>query len=192
MSEGREDATRFLERIADGDQDAASHLLPLVYEELRQLAASYMRLERANHTLQPTSLVHEAYMRMIRQRPGAVTGRAHFCALAAEQMKRILIDHARKHRAAKRGGGGDRRVTLDLASDAPGTELNVDLLDLNDALERLSTLHERQQKVVELRYFGGLSIDDVAEVLGVSPRTVKGDWRVARAWLQNELHGSTS
>ena len=159
--------------------------MPLVYDELRRRAGSYLRGERPDHTLQPTALVHEAYVKLVNQREAKWKDRAHFCAVAAEAMRRILIDHARKHRAARRGGGGQRVTLCDAIGDPRSME--VDVIDLDDALTRLRELHERQSRVVELRFFGGLSVEEIAEILEVSPRTVKGDWRVARAWLQTRL-----
>lgn len=194
-------ATALLSRIeADGDT-AAAELLPLVYEELRRLAASYMQGERLDHTLQPTALVHEAYMRMID--PSATTAdrpvwknRAHFIGVAARAMRRVLVDHARGHNAAKRGGagayaGGGRvweRVTLDEAI-AAGEADATQLLALDEALKRLSEMDARAARVVELRFFGGLTIAEAARVLGVSDSTVEDDWAMARAWLARELSG---
>jgi len=179
-----------------GDASALDDLLPRVYDELRALADAYMRRERAGHTLQPTALVHEAFLRLLRLPPGSVQNRVHFFALAAQAMRRILADHARRHRAAKRGGsavrvplelveGGPDAAALAGAPDAP--EVAAD--DLDAALEDLAKLDARQARVVELRFFGGLSIEETAEVLGVSPATVKRDWLVARAWLHRELRG---
>ncbi len=156
-----------------------------VYDELRALAAAQLRRERRGHTLQATALAHEAYLRLSGQQRFRAFGRDQFLALAARMIRRILVDHARKRDRAKRGGG-KRAVTLDdaLAMTSDGA---VDLLDLHSALERLSTLDERQARVVELRFFGGLGVDDVARLVGVSPRTVDNEWRAARAWLRREL-----
>lgn len=184
-------ATAHLTRLSGGDPSAVSDLMPLVYDELRRLAAIHLARERVNHTLQPTALAHEAYLKLIDQTRAQWKDRAHFLAVAAEAIRRILIDHARTHRAAKRGGGGAgpaaHRLTLSFASDVPEPTTDVDLLDVEDALRRLAELSPRQAKVVELRFFAGLDVDETAEALAVSPRTVKGDWRVARAWLQREL-----
>jgi len=180
-----------------GDASALDDLLPRVYDELRALADAYMRRERAGHTLQPTALVHEAFLRLLRLPPGSVQNRVHFFALAAQAMRRILADHARRHRAAKRGGSAVP-VPLELVEGEPdaaalarsapaGPEVAAD--DLDAALENLAKLDPRQARVVELRFFGGLSIEETAEVLGVSPATVKRDWLVARAWLHRELRG---
>ena len=178
-------------RWRSGDPTALDDLLPRVYDELRALADAYMRRERAGHTLQPTALVHEAFLRLLRLPPGSVQNRIHFFALAAQAMRRILADHARRHRAAKRGGGAVR-VPLELVEGgAPATPAGDDVAadDLDAALEDLAKLDERQARVVELRFFGGLSIEETAEVLAVSPATVKRDWLVARAWLLRELRG---
>jgi RNA polymerase sigma-70 factor (ECF subfamily) len=181
-------------RWRSGDPTALDDLLPRVYDELRALADAYMRRERAGHTLQPTALVHEAFLRLLRLPPGSVQNRVHFFALAAQAMRRILADHARRHRAAKRGGNAVR-VPLELVEGgAPAAPAGDDVAadDLDAALEDLAKLDERQARVVELRFFGGLSIEETAEVLAVSPATVKRDWLVARAWLHRELRGGTA
>jgi len=185
-------------RWRSGDASALDDLLPRVYDELRALADAYMRRERAGHTLQPTALVHEAFLRLLRLPPGSVQNRVHFFALAAQAMRRILADHARRHRAAKRGGNAVR-VPFEVieggagavAAAAGGTQ-EVAADDLDAALEDLAKLDARQARVVELRFFGGLSIEETAEVLGVSAATVKRDWLVARAWLHRELRGGTA
>ena len=181
-------------RWRSGDVSALDDLLPRVYDELRSLADAYMRRERAGHTLQPTALVHEAFLRLLRLPPGSVQNRMHFFALAAQAMRRILADHARRHRAAKRGGGAVR-VPLELVEGgAPAAPAGDDVAadDLDAALDDLAKLDERQARVVELRFFGGLSIEETAEVLSVSSATVKRDWLVARAWLHRELRGGTA
>jgi len=181
-------------RWRSGDPTALDDLLPRVYDELRALADAYMRRERAGHTLQPTALVHEAFLRLLRLPPGSVQNRIHFFALAAQAMRRILADHARRHRAAKRGGGAVR-VPLELVEGgAPAAPAGDDVAadDLDAALEDLAKLDERQARVVELRFFGGLSIEETAEVLAVSTATVKRDWLVARAWLHRELRGGAT
>ena len=181
-------------RWRSGDASALDDLLPRVYDELRSLADAYMRRERAGHTLQPTALVHEAFLRLLRLPPGSVQNRVHFFALAAQAMRRILADHARRHRAAKRGGSAVR-VPLELVEGNPAlagsaaAQPEVAADDLDSALEDLAKLDPRQSRVVELRFFGGLSIEETAEVLAVSPATVKRDWLVARAWLHRELRG---
>lgn len=177
-------ATQWLAQLSDGDSSAISGLLPLVYDDLRQRAAGYLRNERKDHTLQPTALVHEAYLKLVNQSQARWKDRAHFLAVAAEAMRRILVDHARGKLAEKRDGG--RRLTLDDAADLP-TPISGELVELDAALKRLNERSERQARIVELRYFGGMSIEEVAQVLDVSPRTVSGDWLVARAWLQREL-----
>jgi len=181
-------------RWRSGDPTALDDLLPRVYDELRALADAYMRRERAGHTLQPTALVHEAFLRLLRLPPGSVQNRIHFFALAAQAMRRIFADHARRHRAAKRGGGAVR-VPLELVEGgAPAAPAGDDVAadDLDAALEDLAKLDERQARVVELRFFGGLSIEETAEVLAVSIATVKRDWLVARAWLHRELRGGAT
>jgi len=180
------EVTLLLEEMSRGRGHAQEELLPLVYEELRGLARHYMGTERDNHTLQPTALVHEAWIRLSGQREVRWQNRAHFLGVAAQAMRRILVDHARKHRAGKRGGG--LRTSLD-GSDpafAPGPQ-RVDLVDLDRALEELGDLDPRALRVVELRYFAGLGVEETGRVLGVSTATVKRDWRDARAWLRRAL-----
>jgi RNA polymerase sigma factor (TIGR02999 family) len=180
------DATRILSLMAAGDRAAADRLLPIVYEELRALAAGFMRHERPDHTLQPTALVHEAYLRLIDQSRTDWKNRAHFRAVASQMIRRILVDHAREHATARRGGGR-ARVAADPAAPCHGD--GADLLALEEALEELGGLNDRQRRVVELRFFGGLSMKEAAHVLDVSPETIKTDWRFARAWLQQRLRG---
>jgi len=180
----RSEATRLLAEIGEGNREAVDRLLPLVYAELRRIAASYLRTEREGHTLQPTALVNEAYLRLVDQRV-AWQGRAHFLGVAAQLMRRILVDYARGRRADKRGRGF-AFVALDDALLAP-YERDVDLVALDDALQTLSELDARQSRVVELRFFGGLSAEETAEVLGVSTPTVTRDWAVARLWLRREI-----
>jgi RNA polymerase sigma-70 factor, ECF subfamily len=187
MSHGDGDITQLLARVRDGSVEASRELFESVYRELRQLAAHYMRSERKDHTLQPTALVHEAFVRLVNQRELSLESRSHFFGVAANVMRRVLIDHARAHRSQKRGRG-EVKVALD---DAPEPFIDLEyLLEVNDALERLSALDRRQAQVVELRFFGGLSVEQIAEVLGVGPRTVDRDWRIARAWLRRELGSS--
>lgn len=182
--------TQILQEVQRGDASASEQLLPLVYEQLRGLADGFFRHERPDHTLQPTALVHEAYFRLVKQTDVQWQGRAHFFAVAAQAMRRVLINHAEKHNARKRGGV-QQRVTLDENTPTPATQAigPVDLLALNEALTRLEALDERQCRVVELRFFGGLSVEETAEVLGIAPRTVKLDWQMARAWLHTQLVG---
>lgn len=167
-----------------GDQEALQTLIPLVYQELRRIAQHHLRQERPDHTLQSTALVHEAYLRLTKQGPAEVEHRPHFLAVASRLMRQILVDHARGHRAAKRGGG----VKLELDDAMSGQKpQNMDLLALDDALNQLAILDPQQSRIVELRFFGGLSIDETAEIVGVSPTTVKREWATARAWLRREV-----
>ena len=172
------------EKRPDLDLDA---LLPLVYAELRRLAAGYLRREKPGQTLQPTALVHEAYLRLMKDRPDRWQNRAHFCAIAAHSMRQILIERARARGAAKRGGARPR-VTLDEALVA-GNDRSIDLLELDEALERLAALDPEQARLVELRFFGGLTVEETAEAMNISPATVKRHWTVAKAWLSRELEG---
>ncbi len=170
-----------------GGAARAAELLPHVYPELRRLAARFLRHERPGHTLQPTALVHEAYLKLVDQTRVSWRGRSHFFAVGARAMRRLLINHARDHQRQKRGGGF-RPVTLAEGSVSGGKGLGVEeLLSLEQALAQLAQLDERQARVVELRFFGGLTTSEIAEVLGVSRRTVEGDWAHARAWLKREL-----
>ncbi|HLV87775.1 MAG TPA: sigma-70 family RNA polymerase sigma factor [Candidatus Sulfotelmatobacter sp.] len=180
-----EDVTLLLSALTRGEQHAASKLIPVVYDELRRLAASYMRRERIDHTLQATALVNEAYLKLVEQRSVDWQSRAHFFGIAAQLMRRILIDHARGQLRQKRGGEM-QMVSLDEAfvfSEQQGDEL----LAINDSLEKLTKVDPRQARVVELRFFGGLTVEEAAQVLGVSPKTVKRDWNVAKAWLYADL-----
>jgi RNA polymerase sigma factor (TIGR02999 family) len=179
-------ATALLVRVNEGDVAAANELLPLVYEQLRALAGSYFRGQPADHSLQPTALVHEAYLKLVNAPSSNWQGRVHFCAVAATAMRQILHDRARRRRTAKRGGDA-RRVPLEQMETPTGGE-KIDLVALDEALERLGQLAPRQARIVELRFFGGLTIAQAADVLAVSPATVENDWRVARAWLNRELH----
>lgn len=181
------EVTRLLNEVARGHKGAEERLIPLVYAELRKLAGHYMRAESASHTLQPTALVHEAYLRLAGPTRTDWESRAHFFGVAAKVMRQILVDHARSRDAAKRGGGVTP-LPLDKLGEGPGTPATpVDLLDLDEALTRLALLDERQARIVELRYFTGLTVEDTAQLLDLSPRTVKREWRLARAWLYGEL-----
>jgi RNA polymerase sigma factor (TIGR02999 family) len=178
--------TQLLMAWSDGRREALDDLIPLVYEDLRRVAAGYMRQEAAGHALQPTALVHEAYVRLIDQKQVKWRNRAHFFGVAAGMMRRILVDHARRRRADKRGGDWER-VTLeenDVAAEGPR---EIDVLTLHDSLERLATFDPQQARIVELRYFGGLTIEEAAEVVGVSPATVVREWTIAKAWLRVDL-----
>ena len=180
------DVTALLLAWGRGENEARERLIPLVYAELRRLAAGAMAAERRDHTLDPTALVHETYLKLVRQADIPWQNRAHFFGVAARLMRQILVDHARIRGAQKRGGGRPRLI-LDsaLAAAAGGNE--IDLLALDDALAELSRIDEAQGRIVELRFFGGLSVPETAEVLGISPATVKRDWAVARAWLFRQL-----
>ena len=167
------------------DRQSLDSLLPIVYQELRRLAASYLRRERPGQTLQPTALVHEAYMRLMKDRPDRWQNRAHFCAIAAHSMRQILIEKARARDALKRGGAR-ARVTLDDALIGT-SDRSIDLVALDQALERLAAIDAEQARLVELRFFGGLTVEETAEAMDISPATVKRHWVVARAWLAREL-----
>lgn len=181
----RTDVTLWLKKAGDGDDSAVNRLMPLVYDELRALAESYLKQERPGHTLQATALVHDAYVRLVKQEDVEWKNRAHFFAVAAQAIRRILVDHARGRKRQKRGG--DRqRVRLD-ENVALVKSPDVDLLSLDEAMEQLAKLDPRQAQIVELRFFGGLSINEVASYLDVSPRTVDGDWSMARAWLRRAM-----
>jgi RNA polymerase sigma factor (TIGR02999 family) len=180
-----------LQNYCGGDRTAGDQLFSLLYQDLRRLAASYLQGERPNHTLQPTALVHELYMRLFASdEPISFQNRAHFFAIAAQTLRRILVDHARAYRAAKRGGG---QIKLSLTAAQGWAEPEeTDLVALDEALRQLEQLDERAARVVELRFFGGLEEDQVAEVLGVAPITVKRDWKSARAWLMSQLSPDSS
>jgi RNA polymerase sigma factor (TIGR02999 family) len=185
MEDRRSEITQLLRQWSDGRREALDRLLPEVYAELQKLASSYLRRERSGHTLQTTALVHEAFLRLIDQRSVHWQNRAHFFGIAAQMMRRILVDHARAHHAAKRGSG-EARLSLDEAlviAPAP----DVDLVALDQALKRLASIDAQQSRVVELRFFGGLTIDETAEVLRISPATVGREWTLAKAWLYAEL-----
>jgi len=182
---GQGEITQLLIQSSSGDSGAMDRLVPLVYNELRVLAASYLRRERLDHTLQPTALANEAYLRLIDQRAVQWNSRSHFYGIAAQLMRRILVDHARAHRAEKRGGQAER-VPLDEAVAWTGPH-DVNLIALDDALQGLAAHDPRKARVVELRFFGGLSVDESAEVLGVAAITVMRDWNLAKAYLFREM-----
>jgi RNA polymerase sigma factor (TIGR02999 family) len=185
MASSPDEVTLMLIRWSNGERDALDKLIPLVYGELRQLASRALRRERRDHTLQPTALVHEAYLRLIDQRNVNWQNRAHFFAIASQAMRRIIVDHARRHNALKRGGD-NLKVELEAALMLPGTK-DVDVVRLDDALTALGSFDPQQSRIVELRFFGGLSIEETAEVIGISPATVKRDWSMAKAWLHREM-----
>ena len=185
------DVTGLLLAWGRGDQSAADQLVPAVYEELRRQAERAMRREGGEHTLQATALVHESYLRLVDQRQVAWRNRAHFFAIASTIMRRILVDHARGRLTAKRGGGATQITLAGVeAGHAHDGADEVDLLELHEALEKLAVLDPDQARLVELRYFGGLTIEDTGEALAISPATVKREWALARAWLRRELGGS--
>jgi len=177
--------TRLLVEWGQGKEEALQALMPLVYDELRGLARRYLRRERINNTLQSAGLVHEAYFRLVEQKHASWKNRAQFVGVAAQLMRRILVDQARRHDAAKRGAAISK-LSLDEAIDFPEAR-DVDLLALDDALKGLEKLDPQQSRIVELRFFGGLSVEEVAEVLHVSPRTVKRDWAMSKAWLHQQI-----
>jgi RNA polymerase sigma factor (TIGR02999 family) len=177
--------TQLLKQWSDGDERALARLTPLVYEELRQQAARYLRRERPGHTMQTTALINEAYLRLIDARDVRWQGRAHFFAIAANLMRRILVDHARQRNAAKRGVS-PIRVTLERII-ATAKQSDIDVLAIDEALTKLAAVDRQQALIVELRFFSGLSVEETAATLGISPRTVKRDWSVARAWLRRAI-----
>lgn len=182
--------TALLVRWRDGDKEALESLMPLVYDELRRLAHHYLQRERTDHTLQSTALVHEAYMRLAGKNAPQWQNRAHFFGIAAHVMRQILVEYARAHSAAKRGGVGACKLTLDDALEIE-KKTDIDVIALDGALNRLSELDPQQSRIVELRFFTGLTIEDTSEVMGISPATVKRDWTSARAWLHREIDRST-
>jgi RNA polymerase sigma factor (TIGR02999 family) len=180
------EVTKLLLAWSEGDKAAMDRLMPLVYDELRRLAKSHMRRERGANTLQTTALVHEAYLRLIDQKEAQWQNRAHFFAIAAQMMRRVLVDHARSRQYQKRGGGA-RRVSFDEALEV-SDERAAEVVALDEALTALAEFDERKSRLVELRFFGGLSIEETAEVLGVSPGTVMRDWTLAKTWLQRQIN----
>lgn len=184
-NEAQHEVTEILHEWSGGDPKAPERLMPFVYDELRRLARSFLFQERGDHTLQPTALVHEAYVRLVDQTRVNWQNRAHFYGIAASMMRRVLIDHARAHAAEKRGGGAVRLSLDDV--QVPLEQRAADFVALDAALKRLSQFDERKGKVVEMRFFGGLTDEEIAEVLGVTSRTVLRDWKKARLWLYREL-----
>jgi RNA polymerase sigma-70 factor, ECF subfamily len=180
------EVTRLLHELKLGNRDAEAQLIPLVYRELRKIAAGYLRRERPQHSLQPTALVHEAWLRLAKLSEMDWQSRSHFFAVSATVMRRILVDHARASHARKRGDSWDA-VSID-AAILPSPERAPEILALDEALDRLKTLDARQAKIVELRFFAGMTEEETGAALGVSARTVKRDWRIAKAWLYKELN----
>ena len=191
MAEHEDDKTAITQWLlawSDGRREALDHMMPLVYEDLKHQALRYMQRESPGHALQPTALVHEAYIRLIDQRHVKWRNRAHFFGVAAGMMRRILVDHARLRRAEKRGGEWEQ-VTL-VGDEAAAGAAEVDVLALHESLERLAAFDPRQERIVELRYFGGLTIEEAAEVIGISEATVVREWTIAKAWLRADLSGN--
>lgn len=187
MASSRSDLTALLSGASSGDQDALSALFSIVYDELRQVAAAALRRERPEHTLQPTALVHETFLRLADDSAIWWENRSHFLAIASKVMRRILVEHARGRNAQKRGSGEVKRSLDEIDVPMPVVPIDLDLVTLDDALARLAVIDPRQARIVELRFFGGLTVEETATVIGSSPRTVKRDWQVARAWLRREM-----
>lgn len=182
-----DDITGLLLQWSSGDADALDRLMPIIYEECRRIAAQQLQREHRDHTLDPTAVVHELYLRLIDQRRATWANRTHFFAIAAQLMRRILVDYARARGARKRGGAA-LLVSLDAAADTPNDSPAEDVIAIDDALERLAEIDTDQVRIIELRFFGGLTVEDTARVVGRSPRTVKREWQLAKAWLYRELH----
>ncbi len=185
MDQNPSEVTQLLIDLSAGRPEALDRLLPAVYAELKVLAASQLRKERPDHSLSPTGLVHEAFLKLVDQRSVTWAGRSHFFGIAAQAMRRILVDHARRRVAHKRGR--QHQITMSTDPQMPAPAPTDDIVAVDEALERLATVDPRQAQLIELRYFAGFSIEETADVLGVSPATVKRDWALARAWLQHEL-----
>ena len=181
--------TDLLLHWSEGDQEALNKLIPLVYDELHKLASRYLRRERRDHTLQTTAVVHEAYLKLVNQRDANFENRLHFFAVAAQIMRRILVDYARRHHASKRGGDL-YKLSLDEAL-VTSEEKGADLLALDEALERLAAIDQRQSRVVELRVFAGLTLEETAQALNISPSTVRREWSMAKAWLHRQIKITT-
>jgi len=188
MPQRSQNVTQLLIGWSKGDKEALDALLPLVYEELRQQASRYLRRERVGHTLQTTALIHEAYLKLVDQKNVHWQNRAHFFGIAAQLMRRILVDHARSKKRAKRGGS-DIRVSFNEANALAPVQ-DLDIVALDEALARLAEVDEQQSRIVELRFFSGLTVEETAEVLSISPATVKRDWSMAKAWLHREISGA--
>ncbi len=189
LNSGRGEITQLLSQMKHGDTEAEARLVTLIYAELRRIAARYMHNERADHSLQPTALVHEAYLKLRKMNAIDWQSRSHFFAVSAHTMRQILVDHARARQAEKRGLDWNR-VSCDVGELLAAAEPTVDIVELDEALGRLETFDGRQAKVVEMRFFGGLNEDEIGAELGISERTVKRDWRIAKAWLFHELSQS--
>ena len=178
--------TQLLSDWSSGDEKALEKLMPVVYDELRRLARNYLRRERPGHTLQPTALVNEAFLKLVDQKNAHWQNRSQFIGVAAQLMRRVLVDHARQHLAVKRGGPNQQRLSITSADRLAGKP-EVDLLDLHEALDLLAALDSQQSRIIELRFFGGLSIEETADVMGLSHATIERDWKLARAWLRRQL-----
>ena len=189
MSEGRGEVTRLLAQLRAGEGNAAAELAPLIYQELHRLAAACMRRERSEHTLQPTALVNEAYIRLVGQHDVQWQNRSHFYGIASQVMRRVLLDYARKRRSSKRGGE-QKKVEFNENLLASDQQLEA-ALAVDECLQRLERIDPQQSRVVELRFFGGLNVEETADVLGISTATVKREWQFAKAWLQREMSGET-
>jgi RNA polymerase sigma factor (TIGR02999 family) len=186
MPEANGDVTRLLGQLRAGNHDVAEQIVPLIYDELRRIAGAQMRRERPGHTLQATAVVNEAYMRMVGEQEMQWQNRAHFFAIAAITMRRVLLDYARQHHAGRRGGEAARKVDID-AELLVGQDRIEDVVALDEVLARLTGMDPDQGRIVELRFFAGLNVEETAEVMGISPSTVKREWRLAKAWLDREL-----
>jgi RNA polymerase sigma factor (TIGR02999 family) len=184
------DVTLLLTQLREGNQEAANRLMPLIYSELRRMAGSYMQRERAGHTLQATALVNEVYLRLIGGETPPWQNRAHFLGIAARAMREVLLDYARRHVAGKRGGKDAQKIEINVELQGVSPKIE-NVIAIDEALERLERIDPRQSRLVELRFFVGLEVDEVAEVMGVSPTTVKREWRSAKAWLHRELATGT-
>ena len=185
------EVTSLLEKVRQGNEDAANQLVPLVYDELRRMAGAYMNRERSNHSMQATELVHEAYMRLVGPTPAQPQNRAHFFAIAAHSMRQVLLDHARRRGAGKRGGPNAIRVDVEDKFLVCDDSLD-EVLAIDEALQKLALIDPIQSRLIELRFFAGLSVEEAGEVMGVSESTIKREWRLAKAWLNHELADSKS
>jgi|SRR5215471_12446522 len=185
MTGTSKDVTQLLEELRGGNEDAVAKLISLLYGELRRMAAAYLSRERRDHTLQPTAVVHEAYLRLVDQRNVQWQNRKHFFGVAAQVMRRVLVDHARSHQSLKRGGAHGK-ISLESAM-VSATDRGAELIAVDEVLTRLAAFDPQQARIIELRFFGGLTVEETAQVLGISPATVKRDWNVAKAWLTREI-----